>query len=47
MKYALLTAEELRELSRTATKAEIIDRILDIMTELGRVSDAEREGDTV
>lgn len=43
MKYKLLSAEEMAEFAKTATKAEIIDRILDIMTELGRVSDAERE----
>lgn len=39
MKYKLLSSEELRELSRTADKAEIIERIMDILTELGKVTD--------
>jgi hypothetical protein len=39
MKYKLLSSEELRELSRTADKAEIIERIMDILTELNRVTD--------
>lgn len=39
MKYTLLSAEELKELAKTASKAEIIDRIIDILAELGRVTD--------
>lgn len=41
MKYKLLSSEEIQELAKTASKEEIIDRIIDIMTELGRVKDPE------
>lgn len=39
MKYKLLSSEEIQELAKTASKAEIIDRIIDILAELGRVTE--------
>lgn len=43
MKYTLLSAAEIQELSKTATKAEIIERIMDILAELNRVTDTAPE----
>lgn len=39
MKYTLLSSEEIKELAKTASKEDIIERIIDIMAELGRVTD--------
>lgn len=39
MKYKLLSSEEIQELAKTASKEEIIERIIDILAELGRVTE--------
>jgi len=39
MKYWLLSPEEQEEFKRTATREQVIDNILELLTELGRVTD--------
>lgn len=41
MKYWLMTPEEQEQFKRTATKEQVIESILEILKELGRVQDPE------
>lgn len=43
MKYNVLSPEEFEEFKKTATRQEIIERIYDLVMELGRVTDTAPE----